>query len=80
MLTGLSVGTFRYSGEANLGCSSNDISHPGPEGCQGSDVIPLQSGQHTVTITTSANASWRLRATYVHQVITAWKSNAHGHT
>lgn len=79
-LTGLSVGTFQIPNGANLGCSPSDFSQPGPDGCKGSDFVPLRAGQHTVTITTSANASWMLRATYVHQVITAWRTNAHGQT
>ncbi len=79
-LTGLSVGTFHFPGASSLGCSPSDISDPGPEGCTAMEVVPLQPGQRTVTITTGANASWRLRAMYVHQVITAWKTNAHGQT
>ena len=79
-LTGLSVGTFHFPGTASMSCSQSDISQPGPEGCESSEVVPLQAGQHTVTITTSASASWKLRAIYVHQVITAWKVNAHGQT
>lgn len=79
-LTGLSVGTFHFPGTASMGCSRSDIRHPGPEGCQSGEVIPLEAGQRTVTITTSAGASWRLRATYVHQVITVWKVNADGQT
>ena len=79
-LTGLSVGTFHFPGTASISCAQSDISQPGPYGCQSSEVVPLQTGQHTVTITTSASASWKLRAIYVHQVITAWKVNAHGQT
>ena len=79
-LTGLSVDTFRFPDGSSLSCSPSDLSHPGPEGCEAFEVVPLQAGQHTVTITTSANASWRLRATYVNQVITAWRTNAHGET
>jgi hypothetical protein len=79
-LTGLSVGTFRFPDNSSTSCSPSDLSHADPEGCESSGVLPLRAGQHTVTITTSANASWRLRATYVHQVITAWKTNAHGQT
>jgi hypothetical protein len=79
-LTGLSVGTFHFPGTASMSCSQSDISDPGPEGCGSYEVIPLLAGQHTVTITTSANVSWKLRAIYVHQVITAWKVNAHGQT
>lgn len=79
-LTGLSVGTFRFPDNSSQSCSPSDLSRANPEGCQGGNVVPLQAGQHTVTITTTANASWRLRATYVHQVITAWKINAHGQT
>jgi hypothetical protein len=79
-LTGLSVGTFRFPDNSTQSCSTSVINRASPEGCQGSDVVPLQIGQHTVTITTSADASWRLRAAYVHQVITAWNVNAHGQT
>jgi len=79
-LTGLSVGTFHFPGASSMSCSQSDISQPGPEGCESSEVIPLEAGQDSVTITTSANASWRLLATYVHQVVTAWKTNAHGQT
>ena len=79
-LTGLSVGTFHFPGTSSMSCSQSDIRQPGPEGCESGEVIPLEAGQHTVTITTSSSASWRLRATYVHQVITAWKTNAHGQT
>jgi hypothetical protein len=79
-LTGLSVGTFHFPGTSSMSCSTSDIRQPGPKGCESSEVVPLQAGQHTVTITTSANALWKLRAIYVHQVITAWKVNAHGQT
>jgi hypothetical protein len=79
-LTGLSAGTFHFTGTTGMECSQSDISQPRPEDCESSEVVPLLVGQHTVTITTSANASWRLRASYVHQVITAWKVNAHGQT
>jgi hypothetical protein len=79
-LTGLSVGTFHFPDASSMSCSEIDISQPGPEGCEGSEVIPLDAGQTSVTITASSNTSWRLRATYVHQVITAWKTNAHGQT
>ncbi len=79
-LTGLSVGTFRFPDGSSLGCSQSDLSHPGPFGCQAVAVVPLRSGQHTVTITTSANASWKLLAAYINRVITAWKTNAHGQT
>jgi hypothetical protein len=79
-LTGLSVGTFHFPGTSSMSCSQSDISHPGPERCESGEVIPLEAGQNSVTITTSSNASWRLRATYVHQVITAWKTNSHGQT
>jgi len=77
-LTGLSVGTFRFPDGSSLGCSPSDLSSA--DGCQATAVVPLRSGQHTVTITTSANASWRLQATYINRVITAWKTNGHGQT
>lgn len=82
-LTGLSVGTFQSAngnGSSSLSCSASDISHPGPHGCTDTGVVPLQPGQHSVTITTGPSARWMLHAVYVHQVITAWKTNAHGET
>jgi hypothetical protein len=79
-LTGLSIGTFHFPGTSSMSCSQRDLGQPGGEGCKSSEVVPLEAGHTSVTITTSSNASWRLRATYVHQVITAWKTNAHGQT
>jgi hypothetical protein len=45
-----------------------------------SEVVPLGPGVDSVTITTSANASWTLRASYVNQVTTSWGVNAKGET
>ena len=77
-LTGLSVGTFRFPDGSSLGCSTSDLGSA--DGCTAIEVVPLHSGQHTVTITTSANSSWRLQATYINRVITSWKTNALGET
>jgi hypothetical protein len=82
-LTGLSVGAFRYAdgnGSESLGCDARDIRHPGRYGCTSSGVVPLQAGQRSLTITTSPSARWTLHAMYINQVITAWKTNAHGET
>ncbi|HWE66771.1 MAG TPA: hypothetical protein VG298_09015 [Acidimicrobiales bacterium] len=76
----MSVATYQFPDGSSLSCSQADISHPGPQGCGASEVVPLPAGQHTMTITTSASASWKLRAAYVNQVITPLKTNAHGQT
>lgn len=78
-LTGLNVGNYHFPDNSSLGCSQSDLTRA-PYGCQAIEVVPLRTGQHTVTITTSADASWRLRATYINRVITPWKTNALGET
>jgi hypothetical protein len=78
-LTGLTVGTFRFPDDSSLSCSPSDLSQI-PYGCQAIQVFPLRSGRHTVSITTTADASWRLQATYINRVITPWKTNALGET
>jgi hypothetical protein len=45
-----------------------------------SEVVPLAAGVDSVTVTTDANHSWTLQATYVNQVITPWGTNANGQT
>ena len=78
-LTCLSVGTFDFPDGSSMTCSPPLSSAAGSFG-QSTGVIPLQPGQHTVTIDTSANASWRLQAVYVNRVTTSWGTNASGQT
>jgi hypothetical protein len=56
------------------------MSHQPPIDGPASEVVPLSPGVHTVTISTSANASWSLQAMYVNQVTTSWGVNASGKT
>jgi len=77
-LTCLSVGTFDFPDGSSMTCSP-PLSTAAGSG-QSTEVIPLQPGQHTVTIDTSANASWRLQAVYVNRVTTSWGTNASGQT
>jgi hypothetical protein len=78
-LTGLTVGIFHFPDGSSLGCSQSDLSQD-PYGCQAIEVVPLHTGQHTISITTSAGASWKLQAMYINRVITPWKTNALGET
>jgi hypothetical protein len=77
-LTCLSVGTFDFPDGSSMTCSP-PLSTAAGSG-QSTEVIPLQPGQHTVTIDTSANASWTLQAMYVNRVTTSWGTNASGQT
>ncbi len=77
-LTCLSVGTFDFPDGSSMTCSP-PLSTAAGSG-QSTEVIPLQPGQHMVTIDTSANASWTLQAMYVNRVTTSWGTNASGQT
>ncbi|MHB8295889.1 MAG: peptidase M56 family protein [Acidimicrobiales bacterium] len=77
-LTCLSAATFDFPG-GNLSCSAADLRHPAKYR-RASIVVPLHPRQHTITVDTTANARWTLQAMYVHQVTTAWGTNAHGQT
>ena len=79
-LTCLSVGKFAFPDGSYMTCSPADISGAPGSSVQSTEVVPLQPGQHTVTIDTSANASWRLQAVYVNRVTTSWGTNASGQT
>ena len=78
-VTCLTVGTFDFPNGSSVSCSAADMSHP-PIARQASEVVPLSPGIDTVTIDTSANASWSLQVTYVNQVTTSWGVNASGAT
>lgn len=78
-VTCLTVGTFNLSNGSGMSCDSADLRHPPPLDQEASEVIPLIPG-NKVTITTSPDATWTLRATYVNQVTTPWGTNAAGQT
>jgi hypothetical protein len=78
-LTCGTVGTFTFPNGASLSCDATDVSNP--QGFRtASEVVPLSPGVKSVTITTSANASWTLQVAYVNQVTTSWGVNASGQT
>jgi hypothetical protein len=79
-LTCLTVGTFDFPNGSSLSCDAADLSHPPPVARDASEVVPLSPGKDTVTIDTSANASWTLQALYVNRVTTPWGTNASGQT
>jgi len=79
-LTCLSVGTFNFPNGSNMSCSVADLSTTPPSDGPASEVVPLSPGVDSLTITTSANASWTLRAMYVNRVTTSWGVNAKGET
>ena len=78
-LTCLTVGTFDFPNGSSVSCSAADLSNP-TVAPQASEVVPLSPGIDTVTIDTSANASWTLQALYVNRVTTHWGINASGQT
>jgi hypothetical protein len=78
-LTCVSVGVFTFPNGSNLSCDATDVSNP-PNLRTASEVVPLSPGVDSVTITTSANASWTLQVAYVNQVTTLWGVNASGQT
>jgi len=78
-LTCLTPGTFDFPNGSSVSCSAADLSNP-TVAPQASEVVPLSPGMDTVTIDTSANASWTLRALYVNRATTPWGINASGQT
>jgi hypothetical protein len=77
--TCLTAGTFDFPDGSSSVCDAADLLRP-PIYRSGSEVLPLTPGVDTVTITTSANASWTLQVTYVNRVATPWGVNASGET
>ena len=78
-LTCLSVGKFTFPNGSYASCNTADIGNP-PDLRQISEVVPVTSGMDSVTIKTSAAASWTLQAVYLNRVTTPWGMNAHGET
>ncbi len=78
-LTCLTIGTFYFPNGSSQSCDATDLNRA-PIFRQASEVVPLSPGVDTVTIKTSANASWMLQAVYVNRVTTQWGTNASGQT
>ena len=78
-LTCLTVGTFYFPNGSSESCDTADMSLP-PLDRIASEVVPLAPGVNSVTISTGANDSWTLQATYVNQVTTPWGVNDSGET
>lgn len=79
-LTCLTVGTFYFPNGSSMSCDASDMSHQPPIDGPASEVVPLSPGVDTVTIDTSANATWTLQALYMNRVTTPWGINASGKT
>jgi hypothetical protein len=79
-LTCLSVGTFNFPNGSSMSCTAADFRTTPPSDGPASEVVPLGPGVDSVTITTSADASWTLRAMFVNRVTTSWGVNAKGET
>jgi hypothetical protein len=75
----LTVGSFEFPNGSSATCDATDMSHPLSLRTV-SEIVPLGPGVDSVTITTSSNASWILRASYVNQAATSWGINAQGET
>ena len=74
-LTCLTVGTFSFPNGSSGSCGATDLIRP-PIYRTVSEIVPLIAGVDSVTIKTSANASWTLQVMYVNQVTTPWGVNA----
>ena len=78
-LTCLTAGTFGYPDGSSMSCSSTDLSQPATDPTS-SEVVSIALAAGSVTITTSPNASWTLKAVYINRVNTPWGTNANGQT
>ncbi len=73
----LSAGTFTFPDGASMSCSATDATQPARYRTS-EYSIPLTAKQHSVTITTSPEATWTLTATYASEHVTAWATNPRG--
>jgi hypothetical protein len=76
-MTCLTAGLFDFPNGSSMTCSAADLSKPSAER-SGSEVVPISPGVDTVTIETTSNATWTLRADYVNRIATTWGVNANG--
>jgi hypothetical protein len=73
----LSAGSFAFPDGASVSCFAADMGRPAR--LRTSEYsIPLKTNQHSLKITTSPEATWRLTATYTNEKITPWAVNANG--
>ena len=77
-LTCLSPGRFEYPDGATNICSPADFTGTTPN--RSLYLLAMAPGRRAITITATPGASWRLKATYVTAVTTAWGVNAKGET
>ena len=77
-VTCLTAGHFFYPDGANMTCDDEDD----PRGGKGGSgyTIPLEHGQHTVTITAGVGERWSIVASYVNETPTQWGTNETGET
>jgi hypothetical protein len=74
----LTAGTFRFPGAGSMVCDRADVARRTPP--QASYTRQIAPGQHSLRITATSGARWRLVATYVSVTTTAWRVNASGQT
>lgn len=75
----LSAGTVSFPNGSWAGCDGPDAGRA--DGLPPmTDRYDLAPGQHTLTITADADASWRLTTRYISTRVTAWGVNAKGET
>lgn len=74
-LTCLTPGQFEFNDGASSSCEASDI---GTRSAVTSYSVPLATGQHSMTITADAAATWALTATYVNHTLTDWGTNEKG--
>ena len=77
--TCLTAGTFDFPDGSSMSCGAADLLRL-PIYRTSIEVVPLSPDIDTVTINTSAGASWRLQVTFVNRVTTSWGVNASGET
>ena len=77
----LSAWTFTVNpGGTSITCAASDVGNPRGASITYPYVMPLAFGQHTLTVSTAAAASWRLTARYAAVRDTPWGVNASGQT
>ena len=73
----LTPGSFWFPDGAEVICFESEMGTPGN---WSGYTLPLENGQHSVTITADSGAQWTLAATYVDRETTDWAVNENGDT
>ena len=68
----LSPGNFTLGDGSVVTCDASDV------GSRSVATLPLATGQHSTSVSTSNDAQWKLSAAYVNSTTTPWAVNAHG--